>query len=435
MIDRQTIVAARHALGRQLAERRKAAGHSQHEFAPFTHYARSTIANAEVGRQLPPLGFWQRCDEALGADGTLVRGYEDLRALIRQQHDEAARALDERGEREHVQREVPCDPMRRRTVVTWGVATTAATGLGIASLGAVGAADVERLRRVEDRLYRLADRYGGVSLWQGAAAAADEGYLLLEQGSYGAGVGQQLLMVTGRLQVCAGSLAFDAGQHGIARACWTDALALARQASDPAVEIRALSHLAKVSYVLDRPREAQRLATAAEHVATSARSSRLAVLPQNRQAMASALMADARGANQAITQARKAMDRAHDEPVEEWCAFLRPFEIDGLEATCVLELGQAARAATLLEQAIAGYGSRFTRNCAIYRARLARARLDNGAVDGAAEAANTVLDDLSGELASWRVNSELDKVARRLADYPEVVGVDRFLAGYRAMRN
>ncbi|MGH8572173.1 MAG: helix-turn-helix domain-containing protein [Gammaproteobacteria bacterium] len=60
MIDRQTIVAARRALGRQLAERRKAAGHSQHEFAPVTRYARSTIANAEVGRQQPPREFWQR---------------------------------------------------------------------------------------------------------------------------------------------------------------------------------------------------------------------------------------------------------------------------------------------------------------------------------------------------------------------------------------
>ncbi|MGH8572174.1 MAG: hypothetical protein ACREX8_06315, partial [Gammaproteobacteria bacterium] len=74
--------------------------------------------------------------------------------------------------------------MRRRTVVTWGVATTAATGLGVASLGAVGVTDVERLRRTEARLYRLADRYGGESLWQGAAAAADDGYLMLEQSSY-----------------------------------------------------------------------------------------------------------------------------------------------------------------------------------------------------------------------------------------------------------
>jgi DNA-binding XRE family transcriptional regulator len=51
LVDRSAIVEARRALGRQLAALRKAAGYSQHEFAPLTHYARSTSANVEVGRQ------------------------------------------------------------------------------------------------------------------------------------------------------------------------------------------------------------------------------------------------------------------------------------------------------------------------------------------------------------------------------------------------
>lgn len=68
-----------------------------------------------------------------------------------------------------------------------------------------------------------------------------------------------------------------------------------------------------------------------------------------------------------------------------------------------------------------------------YRVRLARARLDMKAVDGAAEAATGALDDLSGGLASWRVSSELDAVARRLTKYPEVADVGSFLASYRAM--
>ncbi len=439
MVDRQAIAEARRALGRLLAEHRKAAGHSQHQFAPLTHYARSTIANVEVGRQQVPRSFWERCDEVLSTGEALCRAYDQLHALIRRHHEETARARSDtdvhppyRGD--HDNRAVPCDPMRRRTLVTWGLVTTAATGLGVASAGAVGAADIARLQRTEARLQRLGGRHGGENLWQAASASANEGYLMLEARSYGPSVGQQLLMATGRLQVCAGSLAFDAGRHDVARACCTDALALARQAGDPEVEIRALSDLARVSYVLDRPREARRLASAAEQVAASAGElPRLAVIPQFRNAMASALMSDARETDHAITQARRALDRAHDEPVEEWNAFLSPFEIDGCEATCALELGQAARAEALLERVIAGYGSRFTRNRALYRARLARARLDNGAVDGAAEAANVVLDELSGEVASWRVNGELDGVARRLADYPDVEGADRFLARYRSM--
>jgi hypothetical protein len=210
---------------------------------------------------------------------------------------------------------------------------------------------------------------------------------------------------------------------------------LSRQVGDPEVEVRALAGLARESYVLDRPREAQRLAIAAEHMAASTGgSSRLAVIPQLRHAMASSLMADASGADSAIAQARKALDRDRDEPVEEWSAFLTPFEIDGIVATYALELGQTSRAEALLEQITVAYGSsRFRRNCALYRVRLARARLDSGAVDGAAEAANAAVDDLAGELASWQVSNELNAVARRLAHYPDVRGVARFLAAHNAM--
>lgn len=444
MTDRHAIAEARRRLGRQLAELRRAAGYSQHKFAPLTHYTRSTIANVEVGRQHAPRMFWQLCDEVLSAGGTLVSGYDQLQALIRQHHEEVARALRQEPEEhpgigDHPQhgdlagREVPFDPMRRRTLVTWGLATATAGGTGV---GAVGAADIGRLQRTEARLQGLAHRHGGESLWQAAVASADEGYLMLEQGSYGPKVGNQLLMATGRLQLCAGWLAFDAGRHRAARACYMDALTLSRQVSDPEVEIRALAGLARDCYVLNRPREAQRLATAAEHIAASTGGSpKLAVISSIRHAIASSLMADIPGADSAITQARKALNRDRDEPVEEWSAFLTPFEIDGIEATCALELRQASRAEALLEQIIVAYeNSRFRRNCALYRVRLARARLDRGAVDGAAEAANAAISDLSGELASWGVSNELDTVAHRLAHYPEVSGVDRFLATHDAMR-
>ncbi|MGH3904263.1 MAG: helix-turn-helix domain-containing protein, partial [Pseudonocardiaceae bacterium] len=430
--------------GRRLAELRKAAGCSQHEFAPVTLYARSTLANVEIGRQHVPQSFWQRCDEALGTDGALSRSYEDLQALIRRHHEEAAQqAAGAAGEPpgsdspqdrwKHSEWAVTWDPMRRRTLFAWGLTTTAATGLGAGS-GAVGSADIARLQRAETRLHRLAAQHGGEMLWQAAADAVGEGRLMLERGSYGSSVGQELLVATGRLQICAGWLAFDSGRHDIAQVCDEGALALARQAGDPELEVQALAHLARGSNVLDRPREAQRFASAAGDVATSAGvSTRLAVIPQFRRAVASSLMADARGADQAIKQARTTLDRERDEPVEEWCAFVTPFEIDGIEATCALELGHAARAQRLLEKVVIGYGPRFRRNRALYAARLARARLDNSEVDGAAEAANVVLDDLSGEVASWRVSSELDTVACRLAEHPQVEGVSQFQDRHRAM--
>ena len=228
--------------------------------------------------------------------------------------------------------------MRRRTLVTWGLATTAAGG---AVVGAVGAADIARLRRTEARLHRLGHRHGGESLWQSAMESADEGYLMLEQSSYGPDVGDQLLRVTGGLQLCAGFLAFDARQHHVAQACYTGALAVARQLDDPEWRYEPSADLARESYVLHRPREGQRLATAAEHVAAShGRSPRLAVLSHLRHAVANSLMADMQGTEPAITQARQALDRERDEPVEEWSVFLTQFEIDAAEATCALNWGR-----------------------------------------------------------------------------------------------
>jgi hypothetical protein len=88
---------ARRALGRQLAALRKAAGYSQHEFAPLTLYGRSTLANVETGRQNAPHQFWRRCDAALDAGGALLAGFEAVQALRNRAH----RAAAEAGRREH----------------------------------------------------------------------------------------------------------------------------------------------------------------------------------------------------------------------------------------------------------------------------------------------------------------------------------------------
>ena len=304
---------------------------------------------------------------------------------------------DEEQPGQHGERKVVLvDPMRRRTLVKWGLGTTAVTGLGVGSATRVGAADVTHLQRADARLNRLTDQHGGETLWQAAAAYVDDGHLMLEQGTYGESVGRQLLLATARLQETAGWLAFDAGQDTVARACYTDALALARQADDREVEMWALANLARQSTVAGQPREGLRLAAAAARIAASVEwSPRLAAVPQLRRAVASSLVADARDADRAMARARTALDHDRDEPINERCAFLGPAELDGIAATCALELGRASRAETLLEQTIAGYGSRFARNRALYRVRLARSETKSFA---------SAVGMLS-RLSAWRTDS------------------------------
>jgi tetratricopeptide (TPR) repeat protein len=264
----------------------------------------------------------------------------------------------------------------------------------------------------------------------------NEAYQLLEHGSYGTEVEAQLLRATGRLQICAGWLCFDAGRHEQARTSYMGALALARPTGDAEVETRAFANLAFQSNLLKQPREALRFARAAEMAAISARdSSRVAAIPHLRVATASSLTGDVAGTDRAITLARKALDSEREHPTAEWCAFLSPLEIDAVEATCAVKLGRATHAERLLEQAIDGYSDQHARNRALYRVRLAQARLEGRAVDGAVEAADAALDDLGGELDSWRVSSELDAVVQRLATYAKVAGVDAFVHRYAAMNS
>lgn len=95
MIDPEAITEAKRTLGRQLAAYRDAAGLNQHQLAPLIRYGRGTIANVETGRQMCSRTFWERCDQALHADGALLRGYDEFKALTRQQQAEIARRMED----------------------------------------------------------------------------------------------------------------------------------------------------------------------------------------------------------------------------------------------------------------------------------------------------------------------------------------------------
>ena len=98
-------------LGRQLAASRQAAGLSQHGLAGLAEYSRSTIANAETGRQRVPRRFWQRCDDALGTGTALARGYDDITALTRRRRPrDAAASQQTRLAAHESQVGVPSDP-------------------------------------------------------------------------------------------------------------------------------------------------------------------------------------------------------------------------------------------------------------------------------------------------------------------------------------
>ena len=396
---------------------RRVRGMSYRQLAVASHVDSGYLCKIEKGVRPCTVEVAHAVDRALDAGGELV---------------DIARA-------EHVQRvrsALPFDMVRRRTLMRWGVTASALAGIGgvgdtTQRVGKVGVADADRLFQAAVRLRRLGHLHGGESLWQAAAALVSDSYRMLEQGTYTVAVERRLLRAAGRAHMAAGWLAFDAGRHDVARTCHNEALNLARQGADAGTEAHALANLALQSTRIDRPREAIRLADAAGRAASQPHGiARLSAMPHLRRAAACSSMSDARGADAALGSARKVLDQDGDTTTVEWCSFLTPAEVDGLEATCALELGRADRAEALLVRAILGHSDQYARNRALYRVRLARARLDRHEVEGAAEAANAALGDLSGELASWVVSTELDTIAARFRSYPEVETVELFLMRY-----
>lgn len=406
----------------KLVAARKAAGYTQEGLAEALPVDRSTVQRWEAGEHAPWPYLWPKLARLLGLRS------EQLQALF-VDDDPHSPASNSR-----LDQAVALEDMKRRTLMKWSVAAAAATSLSAGGATSVGMNDVKRLQRAAARLHSLDQQHGGDSLWQAALVQAHNGVQLLEHGTYTDSVGNQLLVATGQLQICAGWLAFDAGQQAVAHGCFTDALALSRQAADAQTETRALANLAMQSNALARPREALRYAAGAAQAARGPGAAPwLSVLPQLRLAIGRSLSGDARETDRAIAQARRILEQDNTAPEEEWSAFLSPLEVDAIEATCALDLHRPARAERLLEQAIAGYTKQCARNVALYRVWLAQARLAAGCVDGAAEAAHAALDDLKGEVESQRVSKELADVAQRLAAYPEVDGVHHFVSRYQAL--
>jgi transcriptional regulator with XRE-family HTH domain len=429
---------------RRFAHLRTTAGFSQERLAEAIGVDRTTISRWESGKSRPQP--WQRPKLAELLHLTLGELEDLLNATTATGTTAEDRADRSDGPRSSGKADAPAnsdparvtsDAMRRRTILTWSMTNAAAAGVGGVDgqpIGRVGTDDARQLQTAAVRLYSLDYRHGGHGLWQAAATRAANGLALLEHGSYTNSVERDLVGATGRMQMCAGWLAFDAGEQGVARSCYTDALALARQGGDAEVETHALANLAFQSNVLRRPREALRLATAAERAAAAPGTpARLAAIPQLRKAIAAAMVRDRRETDQAVGVAREVLDRDADRDAEEWCAFLTPAELDGIEGTCAIELGRASTAIVLLERAVAAYGKRYARNRALFRVRLARAHLESSAPDGAAEAAGGALDDLADDVMSWRVSNELDAVARRLTPFASVPAVSAFLARHHAL--
>jgi transcriptional regulator with XRE-family HTH domain len=398
--------------GSELRRLRNAAGHTLRSFATTVNVSYGQLSKLETGDRVPTAAVARTLDEALRADGALSALGAELRA---------SRVRTPRAGNH-------TDSARRRSVLG-AAATLAVSVTGLAGVDfdpthprRIDTTDIGRLQASLDRMWALDHAHGAAELWDLAVARAHSITLLLDVADYGTDTGAALLDLNGRAYMLAGWLADDAERLDIARTCYTEALAIARQADSDELACHALGNLAAIGVGLERPRQTLRHVAAAECALPAGASVRQASVLRMRRGRAYAQTGDATEASRELTAARRMLDRDNG-PVPERLAYFTPAEIDANAAACAMSLHKPQQAVRLLETAIGDYSPRFGRNRALYLVRLAAARAACGHPDGAAESIASALDVLAAEVGSRHVRVELADVTQQLQPHRSIAAV------------
>lgn len=258
-------------------------------------------------------------------------------------------------------------------------------------------------RACADILHARGHEIGGPVLLSAALQLWQRVWLAVRERGRGAADGQ-LLVAAGEVALCAGWIALDSGRPLLARPLIGEARKLAARAADPVLAVRALAEESALRAELaagsrDSARRALRLAPEAQEEGRYLPMPRLQALIALRHAGAVALLSDKGAFQNAITRARRELERGgrHDEDSPGWLRFISESEITAAEARGYLNLGEAGRSVLLYRQLLAsGLNVRDRARCG---AGLASALLMQGALDDAVSAATEILPLLETHIA------------------------------------
>jgi len=468
--ESEEITQARVVLGRQLAARRQAAGYNQTEFAPLTGYARSTVANVETGRQKVARDFWQRCDDAVGAGGALTARFDEIESMVRREKEIVAQqAQAERDARVQRWRQIgsgvatASDPSHDLPPPVW-TESLVSVQLDALALWAhdlrpganddvaspstaafhwlvapgddpatradgwrqITQGDVQRLRMVRAQLKNIDNTHGGGAAFPMATAYLRHEVAPLFAGRYTELVGRALFEVTAELALDVGWMAYDAGDHRLARRYMVQALRMAHAGDNRLLGGRVLAalshhalHLKQVPLAVDLARAAR---TGTARIATPRAVAMLAAM----EACAQAARQNERLCTAALFAAEDALSRAcssDDDP--DWLEFDEG-GLRGHAARAYGDLRQSVPAQRYAEESIRLCLSDHSRTRAQRNAILARAHLARGEIEQAAAVGVRIVDD-AWNLHSSLVYTEVAALAHTIKTQA-VSGTDEFVA-------
>ncbi|MGW5582211.1 helix-turn-helix domain-containing protein [Micromonospora chokoriensis] len=362
-----------------MRQRRDAQRVSLRHLAKLTYYGKSYLHELETGVKKPTAQVAQRIDDALNAAG-------ELAAL-------AARPT-----------------IGRREFVAAAGLAAALPHTALSAGNHIGPATAGRLAERTARLRRLDNFLGGADTHHLYAAEADATTRLIQDGTYSAAVGRQLLVILAEQTQLAGWAAFDAGQHADAERLYQTSLAAARDANDAALTGNAYAFLAYQQLASGQP--AAETAAAGCDAAASATPTVRALL-HLRAAWAHAVAGDAPAADQQLALGTTCLTEHDDRPEPDWVYWVDHMEGEIMTGRCWTVLRRPMRAIPVLERALTRFDDTHSRDKALYLSWLADAYVDANEVEQACDTASTVVR-LAGGVGSVRPAQRVNAFLNRL---------------------
>jgi hypothetical protein len=304
------------------------------------------------------------------------------------------------------------DPMKRRSFVTGVTATALATTAPANSAPRrIGMSDVDRLQQRFAALIASDHRHGGrLGIEQKATVLADSALNLQESGSASQRVRSYLYGCAAAFRSSAMWAAIDGRRFDDARVHMREAQALAEMAGDPAIKFRIWSHAGTMYRHMGRPTQALSANSVARGLHITRRDPMFASLGLAREMAIHGTARDRVSLQRAHDEAQSAMDRAdRAEYRPMWLnAFYDQAELDSLALSAYLSLGAYDKAEYHAYRCLAGLRPHMRRSKAITTTRLARAQLEQGALETATATAMSVPTDAAVQHA---------RVAHMLRDF------------------
>jgi tetratricopeptide (TPR) repeat protein len=284
--------------------------------------------------------------------------------------------------------------MKRRSFVS-GVTATALSACAPANAAPqrIGMSDVKRLQQRFAEVIASDHRHGGqLGIEQKAAALADSALSLQESGSATQRVRSYLYGCAAAFRSSAMWAAIDGRRFDDAMLHMREAQALAEMAGDPAIKFRIWSHAGTMYRHMGRPTQALSANNVARGLHITRRDPLFASLGLARQMAIHGAAGDHTGTQRTYDEAQSAIDRAdRGEYRPVWLnAFYDQAELDSLALSAYTSLGEYEKAEYHAYRCLAGLRPYMYRAKAITTTRLARAQLEQGALDSATDTAMSV---------------------------------------------